>query len=490
MRFYLCFLLFLFSQPILADSGNDPSFKKPNLAPNFNEAVNVLSEYLQIPSITGNEAPAGIFLSEYCKDRGLHVEIFSNEKNAFNFAASLYPLSTAKPNIILLNHLDVVPAGNEESWTYPPFAGTVTDSSVWGRGAIDCKGLAIMQLMGLLQFKSINQKNLPFNITFLAVSNEETGGYLGTSFIIKNYLEYLNPVVVLGEGGSALRDIIPNRPEEAVYGISIAEKTNLWLELSLKDNASGHGASPSNVYANKSMVEALSRLNNQKMKLKFNEANKLMFNELGSIIGGLQGFVIKNANWFLFRPFLKGQINNNPFLRSLLTNTVTITNINNPPGPPNQIASSSKATLDCRLLPGTRKKAFIKKIKKTLKEPQIEVKVIDEGPNNISTTPDDLFYSSMKNAINAYHNTENVHVAPFLFPASSDNAYFRNAGIPTYGIIPGILSHDEVNSVHNVNEKISKTALNSGIIIYYLFFENIAAQANQNDLDIEVAVAP
>lgn len=152
-------------------------FKDPGIAL---FAAQLLSSYIQIESVSGNEIDAGIFLSELSEQKGLHVRVFTQEINSYNFAASLYPLELGKPNVIFLNHIDVVPSGEDSLWTYPPYSGTIADGFVWGRGAIDCKSLGIMQLMAVAHFVGFAAEiDLPYNFTMLAVSNEELGGKLG-----------------------------------------------------------------------------------------------------------------------------------------------------------------------------------------------------------------------------------------------------------------------------------------------------------------------
>ena len=92
----------------------------------------------------------------------------------YNFAASIKPLSDNLPNIIFLNHLDVVPAGDASNWTYPPFSGKIVDGEIWGRGAFDNKGPAIMQLFSVIaSARKYQDYDLPFNVTLLSVSCEE-----------------------------------------------------------------------------------------------------------------------------------------------------------------------------------------------------------------------------------------------------------------------------------------------------------------------------
>ena len=104
------------------------------------EAVKVLSEYLQIPSLSGSEEEAALFLSDYCREKGLYITSLPSDNGSPNFAATLYPLSVDKPVIWLQHHMDVVPANTLENWRYEPFSGTVARDTIWGRGALDNKG--------------------------------------------------------------------------------------------------------------------------------------------------------------------------------------------------------------------------------------------------------------------------------------------------------------------------------------------------------------
>src|SRR5712664_4261354 len=67
-------------------------------------------------------------------------------------AARLRGIGKHTKSIILLSHMDVVPA-NPKEWEVPPFSGTVKDGKIWGRGAIDDKGAGVVELMAMLAIK-------------------------------------------------------------------------------------------------------------------------------------------------------------------------------------------------------------------------------------------------------------------------------------------------------------------------------------------------
>ncbi|MCC5919412.1 MAG: M20/M25/M40 family metallo-hydrolase [Cyclobacteriaceae bacterium] len=475
-RFLLTYI-FLFTT-IHVEAFNPPQ-KESESEPQsifLEDGVQLLSDYLKFPSITGNEIEAGQFFEAYCKEKGLHITRFQEDTNSYNFAASIHPLKEGRPNIILMHHIDVVPAGNWDKWTHAPYGGVVADDGyIYGRGTIDAKGLGVMQLMATLELIEHHGKDFDYNITLLVVSNEEAGGRLGAKLVVDEYFDLLNPAVVFGEGGSGLNEVLPSNPDRFVYGVSIAEKKSLWLRLELDLKSYGHGAAPSRRYANKNMIEALSRLNNRSTKIQFETSNRLMFKELGRAEGGARGFFIRNANWRVFNPFVKRYIRDNPLFTSLLTNTITITNIYNPPGAPNQNSELSTAYLDCRLLPETNKEDFVKQIKRKLREPKIEISVLNQSPSALSS-PVDGYYDLFEEAILKFD--PDVDIIPILFPATTDNSYFRERGVPVYGIFPAKISQQDIQNVHNIDERLSVRALNNGIMVYYFFFKKLLVDQN------------
>ena len=183
-------------------------------------------------------------------------------------------------------------------------------------------------------------------------------------FCLDSFLQELNPILVLGEGGSGVADILSTDPDQIVYGISIAQKRGLWLKLNLKMHTSGYGSVPPEQYVNKKMICALNRLNRKKSKITFTESNTNMFKELGEMESGLKGLALRNIQ--LFKPIISSTMRKEPLISSLVTNTITLTNINNPKGRSNVISQYAEATLDCRLLPETNTNDFIKYIEKLL----------------------------------------------------------------------------------------------------------------------------
>lgn len=433
------------------------------------EASTILSEYIRHASVTGKEKPAGQFLENICRERGLHVRIFTDKADSYNFAASLYPLEMNKPNVILLNHIDVVPEGDTSRWKHPPFSGAIIGDTIWGRGTADMKGAAIMQLMAIASFAGeAGKTDLPFNVTLLCVSGEEKYGETGAGIVSGSFLSELNPAAVFGEGGIGTKNILSGDPEKMVFAISISEKRALWLKLSLNHETSGHGSVPPPDYANKMMINSLHSLVNSDPRIRFNKSTRSMFRAYGRLEKGLTGMVLNKPG--LFKPLIAGRLRKDPLLLSTVTNTMTITRFADQENEINQIPQEAMVMLDCRLLPETPTDDFIGFIRKKLKTGDIEISIISETKNAPSTIPDKYYIMFSESIVETYPG---AGIMPVIFPATTDNNYFRNAGVPVYGIIPAVLGEELIKAIHNYNERIPVESLIKGTEVYIRFIEKL-----------------
>lgn len=435
----------------------------------LSEALYLLSDYIQVRSETGNEETAGNFLSARCADAGLQVHFFSKKSDSFNFIASLYPLSVHKPNIVFLNHMDVVPAGNEKNWKYPPFSGTIAEKKVWGRGAVDNKGLAVIQFMSVVKFLEISKNSdLPFNVSLLCVSGEETGGSKGSGTITYEDINLINPLIIVGEGGSGLENVGFAPDGKNFFGISIAEKGMLWLRLSADVESNGHASIVGSDYANMRLIEALHRVLIRKQPIHMCTASGLMFRSIGDKVGGGKGYALKHINWLIFKPALSKYINENPELEAVFKNTLSITNFGVTEHNPNINAQLAEATIDCRLLPEVDPVEFLEDIRQVIDDSIIKIEVLNKFPQQYTTLPETCFELLSKAIEN---NFENADVVPMFFPASNDNSYFRRFGVPVYGLNPMIFSQQQLQAIHNNDEFIDFDDISNGINVFTDFIE-------------------
>jgi carboxypeptidase PM20D1 len=431
-------------------------------------APQVLSLYVQHKSISGHEKYAGEWLKSVCRENGLFISDFGSNDGNYNFAASLLPLENKLPNIVFLNHIDVVDEGDSNLWVHPPFSGYISETEVWGRGSVDNKGAAIMQLFSILEYKSKNDVNsAAFNVTFLPVSCEETICEGGVGYVTDHYLHALNPVVIIGEGAPELSQFIEAEKEELLFGISLAHKRPLWLKLELNISTSSHGSVTPMEYATKEMSVALAKLDRKKTPFIYTKENKSILKAIGDQKSGMVKFVLKRP--VFFKPVLSKLLRNKPEIFSLFTNTITITSINSNSKAINEISNQVTANLDCRLLPHYPKEKTIAFIQKALESDKIHIDILkttDPAPVSDSGNP---FYKHLEAAVHACY--QNVTVLPIILPNYNDVGKFRSKGIQGFSIIPVRLEVDHLKCIHAENERIPVEALFTGAKVYLKFLE-------------------
>ncbi|TVR38467.1 MAG: M20/M25/M40 family metallo-hydrolase [Bacteroidia bacterium] len=426
------------------------------------DPARLLSEYVQIPSVSGSEKEAGEFLMQFCLEHGLHVRVFTDDPDSYNFAASLYPLEMGKPNIVLMTHIDVVPAGDPEGWTYPPFSGTIADGMVWGRGAIDNKALGVMQVLALLQFVDMAaEEDLPYNVSLLAVSGEETGGDMGARIITNRFLDELNPAVVYGEGGAGITGLVSTRPETPVFGVGVAQKRRMFLAIESTVASSGHGSIPRERYPTKEVVKATAALLDATPTITISPTVREGLLALSKYETGIRQRIMRRIDFY--GPLFGSFIRNDPLIASMLTNTISLTSLSSAEGAYNQIPTHARAVFDCRLLPETDENRFLDHIRRIVAPYDVTIEVIQSSPA-APVSEQGHYYRAMEESIHSVF--DDAIVVPFMFVAINDNRFFRRKGIPAYGLLPAIMPEELMESIHYFDERFPIDALHKGIDVY------------------------
>jgi len=106
---------------------------------------------------TGNETEACNIIMKKLRKERICAELIESAPTRGNIIAVLPGKEAGHAaKLLLLSHLDVVPAGDEKQWRYPPFGGLVHEGRIYGRGAWDCKGLTASHLMAMIILRRLN----------------------------------------------------------------------------------------------------------------------------------------------------------------------------------------------------------------------------------------------------------------------------------------------------------------------------------------------
>jgi acetylornithine deacetylase/succinyl-diaminopimelate desuccinylase-like protein len=194
----------------------------------------LLQQYVRIDTSNppGNELPGARFLAGLLEKNGVHAEIIESAPRR----ASVYARIAGRQRgdgLLLLNHIDVVPAPTS-GWTHPPFAAAVDVNQMYGRGTLDMKGIAICELMAFIDVARTH-RTPERDIVFLAVADEESGGTLGTAWLLEHRPDVFAGIrYAINEGG------ITETTSESIsyFGIETGTKMTVRLRLRARDRQS------------------------------------------------------------------------------------------------------------------------------------------------------------------------------------------------------------------------------------------------------------
>lgn len=428
--------LFVFALALSALAA-EPDWKRVNP-----EALARLQKYIRIESINppADVRKAAAFFETELKRAGYEPTMYPADAKAgkINLVVRLPGRDRSKKPLLLMNHFDTVPV-DAKAWDIPPFGAELKDGAIWGRGALDMKGIGIQHLTAMIELKRSGA--IPSrDIVMLTTADEESGGDFGIQWMIKNHFADIDAEYVLDEGGFGTREILA--PNKLVFGIAAGEKQVARLRVRATGTAA-HGSQPIPDNANERLLRALQQI------LTYEGRGKTH-----AIIGEMK----KNIGAFA----------DNKYTNAIQKNTIALTTLNSGVGDPpmsNVIPSVAIATVDCRLLPGVDPQEFISELKARINDPKVTlekiIEPVDAGVSNYRTP----LFAAMTRVIQK-HNPGAV-VTPILVPHGTDSVQMRKRGIISYGLTPMILDLATAGTMHSDRERIPVDEFYQGIRIFY-----------------------
>lgn len=408
------------------------------------EAARQLQEYLQIDTTNppGNEKAAAELLAGWLRALGGEPRLLASPAGRTSvyarFAASAAPCARGGAGLLLLHHLDVVPAG--EGWQAAPFSGRLEGGKIWGRGAIDIKSLGIAQLAALGQLLRGGHR-LCRDVVYLGVADEEAGGGQGTAFLLDHHPELFTGIdAVINEGGS-------NRTfggRQVYWGIEVVQKRPFWLKVS-SGGRGGHGSRYSPGSATHQLIRGLAKLVDLPPRYRLTDAARTYFGALAGLEGKSPAAAVLELEKQI-RP--DGPV---PPLQAGLPvfflDTLQVTEINTGQGI-NVVSPVASAEIDIRLLPDTDSAAFLAEIQKLL-GPELEVEVLLASPPAPASRLDHPLYQTFVEVLG-----QRAPVIPSFLPGTTDSRYFRARGIAAYGLSPFSIEGQDLKGIHAPDEYI------------------------------------
>jgi acetylornithine deacetylase/succinyl-diaminopimelate desuccinylase-like protein len=438
-------------------------------APDFDaaakEAVPLLQTYLRINTTNppGHERKAAEFFKAIFDREGIENEIYDQGDDRADILARL-PGNGRKRPLILLNHMDVVPA-EAARWKVPPFSGELKDGYIWGRGATDMKGTAICQLMTVLLLKRSGAK-LDRDVIFLGTADEEEGtSHNGVHWMLENAKEKLrNAEFVLTEGNT----LSVENGKTTAWNVDVTEKSILWLKM-IATGKAGHASIPEPEGAVAHLVRAVNRILSFEPPVRLIPAVEAYFKQLSRSAPDDLKPLLSDPSAALNDPVSRKKLLEDPFRNACLRETISVTGLSGS-SKVNVIPGEATATLDVRLLPGDKVDEFLATLKSVAGDPSIRFEVISSGIATESSTDSELF-----RAIGRARDRLEPGV-PILTPpltSTTDSSLLRQAGLVAYGFEPFHLAEDDDHS-HGDNERISPENIRFGLEVTHFVVSDVA----------------
>jgi carboxypeptidase PM20D1 len=441
-----------------ADETAHPVTRAPDVAI-ASGAAERLAGAVRIPTISHADSAAfdaGAFsaLHEYLKQQfpRVHAEL---QRDTVATHSLLYTWRGSDPSlkpILLMAHQDVVPVepGTEAQWEQPPFAGTIADGFVWGRGAIDNKSavVGILEAVEMLLAEGYR----PQRTVLLAFGHdEEIGGIRGARAIADVLAQRATQIeLVLDEGGVVGDGVMPGLPAPTAL-VGVAEKGFVSLELIARAEG-GHSSLPPRQSAIGILSAAIARVEENQMPARIHGATQQLFEAIAPHAPGAQRAIFSNL--WLTRPLVVRKLQANPTTNAMVRTTTAVT-IFQGGTKENVLPRQARAIINFRILPGDSIADVVAHVRRVVDDPRVEVGIapgFSAEPSAISRT-DSKSYRTVARTVRSL--APDMIVAPYLVVVVTDARYFAGLTETVLRFLPVRLQPADLARMHGLNERLA-----------------------------------
>jgi acetylornithine deacetylase/succinyl-diaminopimelate desuccinylase-like protein len=413
--------------------------------------LDIYKELVEINTVTatGDTARAAEAMAAHLHAAGFgdtDVQLFRPAPHKGNLVARLRGTGARKP-ILLLAHLDVVPA-NREDWSIDPFTFLEKDGYYYGRGTADDKYMAAVFVANLIRYRQENYQPDRDIIVALETDEEildENG--LGIQWLLKNHRELIDAEFALNEGGGVgLKSGKPIR-----NSVQTIEKVSLNYQLEVR-NRGGHSSLPTKDNAIYRLAEGLVRLSKFNFPFRLNATTRAYFERSAQFENDQTAADIRSILSEHPDPAALSMVrlSTNPIYNAQLRTTCVATMLQAGHAV-NALPQVARAMVNCRMMPGEPVDDVKATLVGVLADDQIAVTQLGVP---VVSTPSAL-HQEIMGTIEKLTNEfwPGIPVIPTMSAGATDGSYLRNAGIPTYGH-SGLASDVDDVRIHGRDERV------------------------------------
>jgi acetylornithine deacetylase/succinyl-diaminopimelate desuccinylase-like protein len=353
--------------------------------------------------------------------------------------------------LLVASHMDVVVAKREE-WERDPFTPVVENGFLFGRGSTDNKFGLVTSVQAVLWMKKEGYK--PKRDIIIVLSGDEETAQ-DTTAALAQELKGAELLLNSDAGGAYLGD--DGKP--TVYSMQAAEKTYMDFEVTTT-NPGGHSSRPGPTNAIADLAKVIDRVAAFRFPARLSELTKAYFKAAGPITPGESGEMMlryaanpedKEAYDYLYaQPEYVGQLG-----------TTCVPTMLRGGHAPNALPQSATVSINCRVFPGETVDSVRSTLVKVIDNPKAQIKLIYEPvPSDASPLRDDVM-KALRKAIDL--RAPGLPIVPSMSAGATDSLYFRNLGVPSYGV-GGLFMSVKDSFSHGLNERIPVASIDGAVV--------------------------
>ena len=432
-----------------------------------------LSAAISLPSVSGCEDPAPFLGLHRLVREGYPAisRLGSIEAIGRSLLVTVPGIDPGLPGVLLLAHLDVVPVSSPDAWERPPFSGHVDEEWIWGRGALDIKGMLVGELEAVEYL--LERHGRPRRTVWLAFGHdEETASRGATAIASELAARGAHAAVALDEGVTTFSDGAPyGAPGTVVTDIGLSQKGYLDLEVSAAGRA-GHSSNPFGGTSLERLCRAVARLADSRPVPE-------LVPVVRDLVRALEPHITEeplsslaadpDANAAAIAATYAGRRD----LAPLVTTTMAVDQVEGSSKAPNVMPADTRATINFRLLPGTSADHVLDWADRATRDLGVGLRVLHETPAGRMDQTASWGYEQLASCFERYH--PGAVVVPSIVCGGTDSV--RYEGVCDLLLRATPFRPDPVElarGVHGTNERISRRTFAQGLRLLVAFLERVA----------------
>jgi acetylornithine deacetylase/succinyl-diaminopimelate desuccinylase-like protein len=423
------------------------------------EATGWLTDLIKINTTNppGNEEAAAKYIAAILQKEGIAAEVLPLTPGRSALVARLKSSAFADPSkaLLLVAHMDVV--GVERAkWTVDPFGAVPKDGYIYGRGAVDDKGMLAANLAAFIALKRANAR-LNRDVIFLATASEEGHGDASISSLVAKYWDKIAAKYAINEGGNVyvkngkVQYVAVQASEKVAINVTVTVKgTSGHASIPLKDNPVTHLAAAVEKIGNYAAPVHLTTI----VRRYFEGIAPLQDDEISKWIRSID---TPDRGEHATRVLADANPMWNAMMRDTISPTMLTAGVR-----ANVIPSEATATLNIRLLPGNTITTLLAALNKIVNDPQVKLEVQPDGG---LAAPDSSLESDFYAAIVKASAEEfgGAPVLPYQSTWATDSSQLRLHNVQSFGLVPFPLTEEDIKRMHAEDERIPAAAFAKGV---------------------------